>query len=249
MLTPQEVASHSFVRASFGGYSMAMVDEFLDTLTEDYTALYNDNAILKNKLKVLSDTVEEYRATDTAMRKALLAAQQMADAMVSEAEQKKQQLIGEAEQAAAQRVEELKQEIAAEEYRLQQAKETTAAYVGVLNDLHRRQGEFLDSLDELVPPAAPAPKDDPSAEIEASLSALYQEAQPQQPESEAPEQVPEQEPEAKPARAPTRVSPVTRVTPVDRPAPEPESDELPELDEEVTKRFEDLQFGKDYRIE
>lgn len=67
MMTPQEVASHAFAKATLGGYNMAMVDEFLDLLTEDYTALYNDNAILKNKLKVLSETVEEYRATDTAM--------------------------------------------------------------------------------------------------------------------------------------------------------------------------------------
>ena len=61
MMTPQEVASHAFAKATLGGYNMAMVDDFLDALTEDYTALYNDNAILKNKLKVLSDTVEEYR--------------------------------------------------------------------------------------------------------------------------------------------------------------------------------------------
>ena len=53
MLTPQEVSTHSFTKAVMGGYNMAMVDEFLDLLTEDYTALYNDNAILKNKLKVI----------------------------------------------------------------------------------------------------------------------------------------------------------------------------------------------------
>ena len=78
MMTPQEVASHVFAKATFGGNNMTMVDEFLDQLTEDYTALYNDNTILKNKLKVLSDSIEEYRATDVAMRKTLLAAQQMA---------------------------------------------------------------------------------------------------------------------------------------------------------------------------
>ena len=42
MLTPQEVSTHSFAKASFGGYNMAMVDEFLDELTDDYTALYKD---------------------------------------------------------------------------------------------------------------------------------------------------------------------------------------------------------------
>ena len=50
MLTPQEVSTHSFSKASFGGYNMAMVDEFLDELTDDYTALYKENAALKAKL-------------------------------------------------------------------------------------------------------------------------------------------------------------------------------------------------------
>ncbi len=232
MLTPQEVASRSFTRAGFGGYNMSMVDEFLDTLTEDYTALYNDNAILKNKLKVLSDTIEEYRATDDAMRKTLLAAQKMADDMVNEAEEKKKQLVGEAEKAAAQRVSELREQIAAEEYRLEQAKAATAGYVDKLNDLHRRQGEFLSALDQLVPPAPPAPRDDPSAEIEASVSALYAD---------------EAEEESAPAQA-------ADAAPAAPPAEEPgesgyDDSDLPELDEEATKRFEDLQFGKDYRIE
>ena len=104
MMTPQEVASHSFAKATLGGYNLAMVDEFLDALTEDYTALYNENAILKNKLKVLSDTVEEYRATEATMRKTLLAAQQMADAMVSDAEKKRAELVGEAEHNAQARI-------------------------------------------------------------------------------------------------------------------------------------------------
>lgn len=232
MLTPQEVASRSFTRAGFGGYNMSMVDEFLDTLTEDYTALYNDNAILKNKLKVLSDTIEEYRATDDAMRKTLLAAQKMADDMVNEAEEKKKQLVGEAEKAAAQRVSELREQIAAEEYRLEQAKAATAEYVDKLNDLHRRQGEFLSTLDQLVPPAPPVPKDDPSAEIEASVSALYAD------EAEK-ESAPAQAEDAAPAAPPAEGSG----------EPGYDDSDLPELDEEATKRFEDLQFGKDYRIE
>src|SRR5699024_199379 len=125
----QEVASHAFAKATLGGYNMAMVDEFLDELTEDYTTLYNDNAILKNKLKVLSDTIEEYRATDNAMRKTLLAAQQMADSIVNEAEKRKSQLVKDAEADAATRIAELKASVEAEEYRLQQAQQATAAYV------------------------------------------------------------------------------------------------------------------------
>ena len=118
MLTPQEVASRSFAKATLGGYNLAQVDEFLDTLTEDYTALYNENTILKNKLKVLSDTVEEYRATEATMRKTLLAAQKMADDLVEDAKKKQAALVSEAEHDVQARVDELKKAVTAEEYRL-----------------------------------------------------------------------------------------------------------------------------------
>ena len=52
MLTPQEVASRAFPKAVMGGYNMASVDEFLDELSDDYSALYKENAVLKSKLKV-----------------------------------------------------------------------------------------------------------------------------------------------------------------------------------------------------
>ena len=64
MLTPQEVSERAFPKASFGGYNMAQVDEFLDVLTEDYSALYSENAVLKSKMKVLVEKVEEYRSTE-----------------------------------------------------------------------------------------------------------------------------------------------------------------------------------------
>ena len=48
MLTPQEVSEKVFPKSSgFGnGYAMAQVDEFLDTLTEDYTALYKELSLI-----------------------------------------------------------------------------------------------------------------------------------------------------------------------------------------------------------
>ena len=98
MLTPQEVSERVFPKASFGGYNMAQVDEFLDLLTEDYSTLYSENAVLKSKMKVLVDKVEEYRSTENAMRKALMTAQRMADDTVKEAQQRRDEIIRQAEQ-------------------------------------------------------------------------------------------------------------------------------------------------------
>ena len=42
MITPQQIDQVSFSKASFGGYNMQQVDEFLEPLTEDYVTLYKD---------------------------------------------------------------------------------------------------------------------------------------------------------------------------------------------------------------
>ena len=241
MMTPQEVASHAFAKATLGGYNLAQVDEFLDALTEDYSALYNENAILKNKLKVLSETVEEYRATDNAMRKTLLAAQQMADAMVTEAKQKQSELVSEAEKGAQQRVTELQKSIAAEEYRLKKAQESTAAYVRRLAEFHDKEMDFLSNLGELVPPELVV-KDDPAVDIEAAVAAQVRQEEAEQQQAASVQERP----------APRLVA----VGPDDDIPPMPEDILLPsqadleeELDPDATRRFSDIQFGKDYRIE
>ena len=118
MMTPQEVANCTFAKAVMGGYNMASVDDFLDKLTEDYAALYKENAALKSKLKVVADKLEEYREVEDAMRSTLLTAQKMASSMVSEAEAKRDALIADAAGAAKRRLEEIQQELADQEQRL-----------------------------------------------------------------------------------------------------------------------------------
>lgn len=226
MMTPQEVASHVFAKATFGGYNMTMVDEFLDQLTEDYTALYNDNTILKNKLKVLSDSIEEYRATDVAMRKTLLAAQQMADSMVSDAEKKKTQLEQDATQEAQARKSKLEAEIAAEEFRLQQAQKATADYVMKLHALHQEELDYLSRLGQMVPP-------------EMAQAAMAQSIVPEGPTTPVEDLTSEEEEEV--VEEPTISQPLQQ-------SQQPKNDPVDDLYLDATRRFDDLQFGKDYQI-
>ena len=223
MMTPQEVASHVFAKATFGGYNMTMVDEFLDQLTEDYTALYNDNTILKNKLKVLSDSIEEYRATDVAMRKTLLAAQQMADSMVSDAEKKKTQLEQDATQEAQARKSKLEAEIAAEEFRLQQAQKATADYVMKLHALHQEELDYLSRLGQMVPP-------------EMAQAAMAQSIVPEGPTTPVEDLTSEEEE----VEEPTISQPLQQ-------SQQPKNDPVDDLYLDATRRFDDLQFGKDYQ--
>ena len=163
MLTPQEAESHVFPKASFGGYNMLQVDNFLDSLIEDYRTLYQENISLKNKMKVLVDKVEEYRATEDAMRMTLHSAQKMADAMVKEGEAKKQAAIDQAvsavearsqevraqmeqeEQAVRTRLEGIQKDLADEQARLEAARAATTAYVAQLKEQQEEVAQDIEA--------------------------------------------------------------------------------------------------------
>lgn len=179
MLTPQEVSERAFQKASFGGYNMAQVDEFLDILTGDYSALFNENAVLKNKMKVLVDKVEEYRSTEDAMRKALMAAQRMADDLVKQAEEEKAAMLSRTEEEVRTRKAELSKELEAEEFRLKQAQQATASYVEKVRALHIKEAECLSQLEGLYPPdttPAPDPVEEKALEIDDNVQRLLNQA-------------------------------------------------------------------------
>ena len=143
MLTPQEVSTHAFTKAAFNGYNMAMVDEFLDELTDDYTQLYKENASLKAKMKVLAEKVEEYRSTEESMRATLLTAQRMADTIVQEAEARRDEILANAGDEALARAGAAKQEVIDLEERMRQGRQELARFIA------SRELKFLESLPQM----------------------------------------------------------------------------------------------------
>ena len=170
MFTPQEVSEKVFPKASFGGggYSMSAVDEFLDALTEDYTALFKENVTLKAKLKVLAEKVEEYRSTEDAMRQTLLTAQKMAAKLVQEAQAEKDQMLADAKAEAEAEVRRLDDEKKAAQQKLVMAQEKLAEFIRRSDELCQAQSAFLQTLPELeLAPAVPAETAQPDQAVEA----------------------------------------------------------------------------------
>lgn len=233
MLTPQEVSGRAFAKAAFGGYNMAMVDEFLDELTDDYTALYKENTALKAKLKVLVDKVEEYRATEDSMRAALLTAQRMANSMVEEAEAKKKALLAGAEDEARARIGALQNDVLEEQRRLNAAKAATAEFLQKTREVCEAQLALMERLPDLTPEqiageemSAARPLPDVSAIEEQILSAFR--AAPEAAEEKAEESAPQAAEQAEPV--------------------EPDDSPFVETAEHAI-RLDDLKFGRNYHGE
>lgn len=160
MYTPNEVREMRFNKAVFGGYDAGDVDRAFASVSDDYATLFKENTMLKKKLKLLADTVEDYRGVDEAMRKALVNAQNMANEMVAEAEKKSRDMLETATNEAKAKISELTAQVAAEEARLERAKAQTAEFMESIIKIFDVEREKFLTLKDEVKPAPVAPKDE-----------------------------------------------------------------------------------------
>ena len=227
MFTPQQIDQISFKKATFGGYDMEQVDEFLEPLTEDYITLYKENALLKSKMRVLVGKLEEYRKNEASMKDAIVNAQKTCDMMVKEAEAKCTQMLSEANAAAAENAKNADSLIAAENARVEEAKKAARAQI---EDIQAQIRSCIHALDRIKDANRPAPVSTakvaaPAFDYERSESAAKQDA-----ETEAVANEIAQSLEA-------------LVGTTDEPAPKIEP-KHPVSD--TTGKFANLQFGRNY---
>lgn len=97
MTTPQEIREKSFdkARSMFGGYDMATIDEYLEELANDFEALQKENVVLKSKMKVLVDKIEEYRTNESALNQAILSAQKLSVQIENDARTRSANIVAE----------------------------------------------------------------------------------------------------------------------------------------------------------
>ena len=167
MITAQDIREKGFERARMGGYDMASVDDFLEELADDVAATQKENAVLKSKMKVLVDKIEEYRSNEEALNAAILSAQKLAVQIESEARQRAAATIAEAEEKAQETLGSISARADAEEKRLADAKAAAAKFIEAAKALCHTQLGKLDKIademgvEEPAPAEAPAPAEEP----------------------------------------------------------------------------------------
>jgi len=139
MLTPQDVQKVSFDRSLFGGYDMQQVDEFLQPLSEDYIALYHENAVLKSKLKVVVESLREYQVRESAMDASRARAQREADLLREKTKAECDRMLAEAEAKAREQLGELLSELRAEQARVNAARRASGDFVALLEQTVAQQ--------------------------------------------------------------------------------------------------------------
>lgn len=180
MITAQDIREKTFATVRRDGYDMDVVDAFLDELANETEASQKENTVLRSKMKVLVDKIEEYRANEEAAQRALLSAQKLAIQIESDARSRAAAMIADAEKQVQAKISSIAQATKEEEARLNAAKAATAKYVTAAKEAFERQYNALERVgrgfmpDEPTAQPAPAaaPVDAAVRSIEDSVSRL-----------------------------------------------------------------------------
>jgi cell division initiation protein len=158
MITAQDIREMTFEKARIGGYDMASVDDFLEELADDITASQKENAVLKSKMKVLVDKIEEYRANEEALNMAVLSAQKLAVQIETDARNRAAAMLADAEKQVKTTVGSIEERAAAEEQRLEDAKAATAQFLETVRKMCGTQIENIEAIAAGVAPKQQAPQ-------------------------------------------------------------------------------------------
>ncbi len=156
-MTPQDIREKVLEKTVIGGYDIAAVDQFREEAATALADGQKEAAVLKGKMKVLVDKIEDYRSTEDAMRLALVQAQKVAKQITEDAKAQAAQTVAEAEAYAAKvRAEAdlyshkviggLQQAKADEEERLLLAKASSAKFMQDARALCVEQLNYLDTM-------------------------------------------------------------------------------------------------------
>ena len=235
MFTPQQIQEQTFSKAVFGGYDMQQVDDFLEPLTEDYIVLYKENSVLKSKMKILVEKLEEYRSQEAQLKQAAAETKAQCDRMIADAKAKCDAIS--ADQARQAQLGALAAGVAEEEERLNCAKQAALNFIDVIEQDIRGHLELLETL---------------------KSRDLRVEAKPQQPEQPKPVHEKPYDWQQDTPSAPTasdiaseiseNLEKIVGAVPEEEQisAPEAESAPKPVHPESATIKFDDLKFGKNY---
>lgn len=159
MITAQDIREKTFEKSKFGGYDMAEVDDFLEELAASLTESQKESAVLKSKMKVLVDKIEEYRSNESALNQSILSAQKLAQQIEAEAREKADKMVSDAEAKVRETLGSISDQKEFEEKRLAAAQAASAKFIDGIRAMCNAQLKNIDNISaKTASPVTEAPK-------------------------------------------------------------------------------------------
>ena len=148
MLTPNDISNKRFEKSPFGGYKPEEVDSFLSEIAVSYERLYEAKEAAEEKMEVLAEKLEEYRANEDSLRTVLIGAQKLGDNIIRDSKAKAEVIISDAEGQVTQVFSESEGKINKERETLANLQKETAEFKRRLIAMYKQHLELISLMPE-----------------------------------------------------------------------------------------------------
>jgi len=147
VITPNDIANKKFEKAAFG-YKPEEVDAFLNDIIISYKEMYQSKVAAEEKLEVLAEKLEEYRANEDSLKTVLLGAQKLGENIVRDSKAKAEVIVADAENQVKQVFAESESKIIKEKETLATLQKETAEFKKHLLAMYRQHLELISLMPE-----------------------------------------------------------------------------------------------------
>lgn len=147
--TPNDL-HNIIIKKSFMGYNEDIVNDVLDKIIEDYSAYIHENIELKDRMAVLNEGMQHYKAIEESLQNTLMAAQQTGEDIRKNAYQKAENIIKEAEIKAQKIINDASQDASKINYEYEEIKRRFNIFKSKSETLLLTQLEILKQINEEV---------------------------------------------------------------------------------------------------
>ena len=147
MLTPSDISNKKFEKAAFG-YKPEEVDAFLAEIIGSYAEMYQEKNAAEEKMLVLAEKLEEYRANEDSLKTVLLGAQKLGENIVRDSKAKAEVILADAENQVKQVFAESESKIIKEKETLVTLQKETADFKKQLLAMYRQHLELISLMPE-----------------------------------------------------------------------------------------------------
>lgn len=146
MLTPMDIQRQDF-EVKLRGYNANEVDDFLDLVVKDYEKLYKENAELREQVKQLDKSIEQYRAMEETLQKSIVLAQTAAEDIKKNAAEKADVIMNEAQSKSENMARQFDSDIQAKKNELASAQAEVAGYKSRIKGICNALLEMLEKME------------------------------------------------------------------------------------------------------
>ncbi len=146
MITPLDIENKTFKKQAVNGYSTQEVQDFMAELLKDYEKIYKENIEYKDRIAVLNQGIQHYKAIEDTLQNALIVAQGTAETVKANAKVEADNILRDAELNAKKSVDEIAQRVIEKQLKLQETQKQFDVYKAKMEALLISQLELLKDI-------------------------------------------------------------------------------------------------------